>query len=221
MRSPTATGARLMTTLRLTFLSSLVLELLASVSVALVAVAIGLRLLDGHLELRSALFVLVLAPEAYLPLAPARGRVPRQRRRRERRPAGLRGAGPAPPAPVRHSHPGARPGAHGPGDRLRCRSRYPGRDSPGPRRGEPDGRSRASCSPSPARADAASPRCSAVLLGFIQPDAGTVRVGAVDLAALDPDVWRQQHCLGPAAAASLRGDHRGQRAPGPARRQRV
>src|SRR5262249_25008171 len=57
-----------MATLRLTFLSSLVLELLASVSVALVAVAIGLRLLAGHLDLRSSLFVLVLAPEAYLPL---------------------------------------------------------------------------------------------------------------------------------------------------------
>ena len=49
-RSPTATGRRMMATLRVTFLSSLVLELLASVSVALVAVAIGLRLLDGHLE---------------------------------------------------------------------------------------------------------------------------------------------------------------------------
>ena len=57
-----------MTTLRVTFLSSLVLELLASVSVALIAVAIGLRLLGGHIDLRSSLFVLVLAPEAYLPL---------------------------------------------------------------------------------------------------------------------------------------------------------
>ena len=59
----------MMATLRVTFLSSLVLELLASVSVALVAVAIGLRLLDGHISLRSSLFVLVLAPEAYLPCA--------------------------------------------------------------------------------------------------------------------------------------------------------
>ena len=46
---------RPMTTLRITFLSSLVLELLASVSVALIAVAIGLRLLDGHIDLRAAL----------------------------------------------------------------------------------------------------------------------------------------------------------------------
>jgi ATP-binding cassette, subfamily C, bacterial CydCD len=57
-----------MATLRVAFLSSLILELLATVSVALVAVAVGLRLLDGHLDLRTALFVLVLAPEAYLPL---------------------------------------------------------------------------------------------------------------------------------------------------------
>jgi thiol reductant ABC exporter CydD subunit len=57
-----------MGTLRLTFLSSLVLELLATVSVALVAVAVGLRLLGGSMGFRDALFVLVLAPEAYLPL---------------------------------------------------------------------------------------------------------------------------------------------------------
>jgi thiol reductant ABC exporter CydD subunit len=57
-----------MAALRLSFLSSLVLELVATVSVALVAVAVGLRLLGGHLDFRTALFVLVLAPEAYLPL---------------------------------------------------------------------------------------------------------------------------------------------------------
>ena len=57
-----------LSTLRLTFLSSLVLELLATVSVALVAVAVGLRLLGGTLTFHDALFVLVLAPEAYLPL---------------------------------------------------------------------------------------------------------------------------------------------------------
>ncbi len=57
-----------MATLKLTFLSSLVLELLATVSVALVAVAVGLRLLDAGMQFHAALFVLVLAPEAYLPL---------------------------------------------------------------------------------------------------------------------------------------------------------
>lgn len=55
-------------TLRVTFLSSLILELVATISVALVAVAIGLRLLSGNLDLRTGLFALVLAPEAYMPL---------------------------------------------------------------------------------------------------------------------------------------------------------
>jgi thiol reductant ABC exporter CydD subunit len=57
-----------MRTLRVAFLSSLALELLATLSVALVAVAVGLRLVDGRLDLRTALLVLILAPEAYLPL---------------------------------------------------------------------------------------------------------------------------------------------------------
>lgn len=55
-------------TLRIAFLSSLVLELLATLSVALVAVGIGVRLVDGELDLRTGLLALVLAPEAYLPL---------------------------------------------------------------------------------------------------------------------------------------------------------
>jgi thiol reductant ABC exporter CydD subunit len=57
-----------MVTLRVAFLSSMVLELLASLSVALVAVAIGLRLVYGGLALEVGLAVLILAPEAYLPL---------------------------------------------------------------------------------------------------------------------------------------------------------
>jgi thiol reductant ABC exporter CydD subunit len=55
-------------TLRIAFLSSLVLELAATLSVALVAVGVGLRLVYGHLDLRTGLLVLILAPEAYLPL---------------------------------------------------------------------------------------------------------------------------------------------------------
>jgi ABC-type transport system involved in cytochrome bd biosynthesis fused ATPase/permease subunit len=54
--------------LRISFLSSLVLELIATLSVALVAVAIGLRLVNGTLQLREGLIVLLLVPEAYLPL---------------------------------------------------------------------------------------------------------------------------------------------------------
>ncbi|HSU08937.1 MAG TPA: thiol reductant ABC exporter subunit CydD [Pseudonocardia sp.] len=54
--------------LRIAFLSALVLELIATLSVALVAVQIGVRLLYGQLDLETALLVLILAPEAYLPL---------------------------------------------------------------------------------------------------------------------------------------------------------
>lgn len=57
-----------MKVLRMSFLSGFVLELAASLSVALVAVAIGLRLLNGQLDLSVGLFVLLLAPEAFLPL---------------------------------------------------------------------------------------------------------------------------------------------------------
>ncbi|ONI77522.1 thiol reductant ABC exporter subunit CydD [Kribbella sp. ALI-6-A] len=57
-----------MASLRLAFLSSFVLELLASISVALVAVGVGLRLVEGRMGLETALLVLILAPEAYLPL---------------------------------------------------------------------------------------------------------------------------------------------------------
>jgi thiol reductant ABC exporter CydD subunit len=57
-----------MATLRIAFLSAMALELLATISVALIAVGIGLRLAAGMLTLDVGLFALILAPEAYLPL---------------------------------------------------------------------------------------------------------------------------------------------------------
>jgi ATP-binding cassette subfamily C protein CydD len=97
--------------LRVAFLSALVLELAATISVAVVAVAVGLRVLDGGLALEPALLVLVLAPEAYLPLrrvaaefhgaaegAEAVDRIlaevdrPQTHRRETRRPSSLPGA---------------------------------------------------------------------------------------------------------------------------------
>ena len=57
-----------MKVLRVSFLSGFALELAASLSVALVAVSIGVRLIDGSLSLGVGLFVLLLAPEAFLPL---------------------------------------------------------------------------------------------------------------------------------------------------------
>ena len=57
-----------MRVLRVSFLSGFALEFLASIAVAIVAVSIGFRLIDGSLALMVGLFVLLLAPEAYLPL---------------------------------------------------------------------------------------------------------------------------------------------------------
>ena len=54
--------------LRVTFLSALALEMVATLSTAVVAVEIGLRLLYGRLAFEQAFFVLLLAPEFYLPL---------------------------------------------------------------------------------------------------------------------------------------------------------
>ncbi|HPS41328.1 MAG TPA: thiol reductant ABC exporter subunit CydD [Anaerolineaceae bacterium] len=54
--------------LRFTFLSALTLELIATISTAVVAVEIGLRLLYGQLEFQQAFFILLIAPDFYLPL---------------------------------------------------------------------------------------------------------------------------------------------------------
>jgi ATP-binding cassette, subfamily C, bacterial CydD len=57
-----------MGTLRLAFLSGAVMELAATLGIALVAVTVGVRLVDGDIDFEPALTVLVLAPELYLPL---------------------------------------------------------------------------------------------------------------------------------------------------------
>ncbi|WP_433523342.1 ABC transporter ATP-binding protein/permease [Nocardia pseudovaccinii] len=59
---------RTMRALRIAFLSSMVLEMLATLSVALIAVSIGLRLVYGEMSLYAGLVALILAPEVYLPL---------------------------------------------------------------------------------------------------------------------------------------------------------
>ena len=57
-----------MKVLRISFLSAFVLELAATISVALIAVSVGLRLVGGTIEFFPALVVLILAPEVYFPL---------------------------------------------------------------------------------------------------------------------------------------------------------
>jgi len=60
-----------MATLRIAFLSAFVLELVATISVAVIAVAIGLRVVGGSLEFEPAMAILILAPEVYAPMRKA------------------------------------------------------------------------------------------------------------------------------------------------------
>lgn len=59
---------RTLSVLRITFLSALALEMLATISTAIIAVEIGFRLLYDRMEFLPALFLLILAPEFYMPL---------------------------------------------------------------------------------------------------------------------------------------------------------
>lgn len=67
-RTEDASRVETMKTLRVSFLSAFALELLATLSVALVAVSIGFRVVFDSIDLTTGLFILILAPEAYLPI---------------------------------------------------------------------------------------------------------------------------------------------------------
>jgi len=171
-------------TLKLAFVSSLALELLATLSVALVAVGIGLRLVSGGLDLRTALLVLILAPEAYLPLrlvgqhfhASADGLAAAEEVFAVlETPAPVRGTRPA-PVPSRVSVQGVTVA-------------HPERPVPAPYEAAFElvpGRITALAGPS----GSGKSTLLDVLLGFVAPDAGRVRINDVDLAELDPDAWR-------------------------------
>ena len=67
-QSEDASRVSTMSTLRVAFLSAGVLELMATLSVAVIAVSVSLRAVVGGIDLYNALFILVLAPEVYLPI---------------------------------------------------------------------------------------------------------------------------------------------------------
>jgi thiol reductant ABC exporter CydD subunit len=178
-----------MSTLRITFLSSLILELVATISVAVVAVAIGLRLLGGTLDLRTGLFALVLAPEAYLPLrllganyhASAEGMAAAEQVFEVL-------TAPAPPAGTVTSFPDPS-AASLQVDGLSVN--YPGRAT-----AALDGLS-LTVGPGEVIALVGPSGCGkstllSVILGLLAPSAGAVRIGGVELSELDPSAWRSQ-----------------------------
>jgi ATP-binding cassette, subfamily C, bacterial CydD len=192
-----------MGTLRVSFLSGAVLELAATLGVALVAVTIGVRLVDGGLGLQAGLTVLVLAPELYLPFrrlgaeyhasadglavademfALIDGGTP------------LRAGGPVIPsspalAPVRLE---------------KVSFAYPSR--PGLVLDQVDleiepGETMALIGES----GAGKSTVAALLLGLLEPTSGRVTAGGVDLAVCRPEAWRRHLAWVPQRPSLVRG----------------
>ncbi|MEV4679632.1 thiol reductant ABC exporter subunit CydD [Streptomyces kurssanovii] len=175
-----------MRTLRIAFLSSFALELLSTLSVALVAVGVGMRLVHGDLDLYTGLVILVLAPEAYLPIRQVGAQF--------------------------HAAAEGLSAAEEIFDVLETAPRRSGAAPvPGTLRLEVDGvtvrhqgrreasLSRTSLVVEPGETVALVGESGVgkstlldVLLGFVDPAEGRVRVGGTDLADLDMEEWRRQ-----------------------------
>ncbi|SCE87193.1 ATP-binding cassette, subfamily C, CydD [Micromonospora haikouensis] len=187
--------AATMRTLRIAFLSALVLELVATLSVALVAVPVGIRLLGGGITLSTALLVLLLTPEAYLPLRAAGSRFHASMEGLTALDEALTLSATDPSAPA------------GPTDAATAAGARPAPDGRGEIRFEGvtvayertvalrdvtltirPGERIAIVGPS----GAGKSTLLNLLLGFVAPTSGRVTVGGVDLAGADPDGWRRQ-----------------------------
>jgi ATP-binding cassette, subfamily C, bacterial CydD len=192
-----------MATLRVSFLSGSVLELAATLGVALVAVTVGVRLVGGGLGLQAGLTVLVLAPELYLPLrqlgahfhASADGIAVAERilARGEAPPEIGRGGALAPPSPtvaavrferVEFEYP-SRPGLVLDGLDLELRP------------GETVALVGAS--------GVGKSTVASLLLRLAEPTAGRVTVGGADLALCDTEAWRRQLAWVPQHPTIFRG----------------
>ncbi len=173
-------------TLRIAFLSSFALELLATLSVALVAVGIGMRLVHGDLDLYTGLLVLILAPEAYLPLRQVGAQYH----------AAAEGLAAAEEIFAVLETPPRTTGDEPVPDSTALSVeglvvRHPGRSQPSLAETSFEvrpGETVALVGPS----GAGKSTLLNVLLGFAAPAAGRVRAGGRDLATVDPEAWRRQ-----------------------------
>jgi len=179
-----------MATLRVAFLSALVLELSAALATALVAVETGLRLLYGHMPYQAALLVLLLTPEAYLPLRAVAAQFH----------ASAEGSAAADsifeildtPLPRQASPPAPVPDLRSATIRLDgVTVAYPGRSRPA--------LAQLSLSISPGElvmltgpSGAGKTTLLQLLLRFTEPASGTIRVGGSGLAAVPVEAWRAQ-----------------------------
>jgi thiol reductant ABC exporter CydD subunit len=192
-----------MSTLRVGFLSGSVLELAATLGVALVAVTVGVRLDDGGLGLQAGLTVLLLAPELYLPL----------------RQLGAQFHASADGLAVAE-----RILALIDDDEAPARPRVLVPPSPGTAAVELDGVSFAYPSRTSVVLDelqlslrpgetlalvgesgAGKSTIASLLLGLAQPTAGRVEVGGIDLAVCDPDAWHRHVAWAPQRPTLFRG----------------
>ena len=190
-----------MGTLRIAFLSGAVLELAATLGIALVAVVVGVRLVDGRIGFEPALTVLVLAPELYLPLrnlaaqfhASADGAAVAERMLDlSESEAVAPGQGPAP-------------------DPAREPIVFEGVSFAYPLR-EGDVLSDVDLELRPGEtvalvgaSGAGKSTLVSLLLGFAQPGAGRILVGDVDLAGVDPAAWRRRIAYAPQRPTLFQG----------------
>jgi thiol reductant ABC exporter CydD subunit len=190
-----------MGTLRVAFLSGAILELAATLGIAIVAVTVGVRLVDGGIGFEPALTVLVLAPELYLPLrnlaaqfhASADGAAVAARMLdlTEATPPVAGSAAPSDPslAPIRFEA---------------VSFRYPSRDS--------DVLSEVDLELRPGETVAlvgesggGKSTLVSLLLRFAEPTSGRIRVGEDDLATVDPAAWRRYLAFVPQSPTLFRG----------------
>ena len=180
-----------MSSLRVAFLSGFVLELAAALATALVAVEVGLRLLAGSMSYQAALLVLLLTPEAYLPLRAVGAQFH----------ASAEGAAAAgdvfaildTPLPGRAARPAPRP-VDLRTDTIRLSGvslAYPGRGR--------DALSGVNMTIRPGDqitltgpSGAGKSSLLALLLRFAEPTSGRIEAGGVDLARVPAEEWRRQ-----------------------------